>query len=58
LVHNVEDGALTKIEGASGHSGLGQVAGPAAVAGAAYFIGKGLEDSGDENTTNNNISVN
>ena len=50
LVHNPTDKSLTKVEGGVGPSLLGQIAGPAAVVGGAYFIGKGLEDSGD--TTN------
>jgi hypothetical protein len=55
LTHNLEDGALTKIEGGTGRSGLGQLAGPSAAVGAAYFIGKGLGDSGDEINTETNI---
>ena len=47
LTHNLEDGALTKIEGGTGRSGIGQLAGPSAAVGAAYFIGKGIGDSGD-----------
>ena len=55
FVHNKEDGALTKVEGGTGRSGLGQIAGPAAVVGAAYFIGRGLEGSGDEINSETNI---
>lgn len=54
LTHNVTDGTVSKIEGAAGSSALGQLAGPAAAVGAAYFIGKGIEESGDQNTTNVN----
>lgn len=47
LTYNNKDGALNKIEGGTGPSVLGQLAGPASVATAGYFVGRGLEDSGD-----------
>jgi hypothetical protein len=50
FTHNVEDGAVHKVEGGVGRSGLGQIAGPSAAVGAAYFIGKGIGDSGDRTT--------
>ena len=55
LVHKVESDQLHKVDGGTGPSFLGQMAGPAATAAAGYFIGEGLEDSGDRNrsTTNN-----
>jgi hypothetical protein len=62
LTHNTEDGTLMMVNGGSGASGLGQIAGPAAVVGGAYFIGKGLGDSGDNvtvkegDTTNLNVN--
>ena len=57
LTLNKADNGLTRIEGGVGASMLGQVAGPAAVAGAGYFIGRGIGDSGDENRTENNTSI-
>ena len=52
LTHNLKDGAVTKIEGGTGSSFLGQVAGPAATALGAYYIGQGIGESGDEVTVN------
>ena len=58
LTYNTADGTLTMINGGSGASGLGQIAGPAAVVGGAYFIGKGMKDSGDTTTiTTDNTSI-
>lgn len=47
LAFDTRDEGLHQLQAATGASGLSQIAGPAAVATGAYFIGKGLKDSGD-----------
>lgn len=55
MAHNTQDGALNRINAGTGAGFLGAVAQPAATAAAGYFIGDGLEDSGDEiNSVENN----
>jgi hypothetical protein len=56
LTHNPKDGALNKIEGGTGPSALGQFLGPASVATAGYFVGKGLGESGDVVTSSTELS--
>ena len=57
LSHSTKDGALNKIEGGTGPSVLGQFLGPASVTAAGYFIGEGIEDSGDvTNVTSDSAS--
>jgi len=47
---------LTKVDGGTGASALGTLAGPAATAYAGHEIGQGIDGSGDTNNINNSSS--
>ena len=58
LIYDKNNKTLDKVEGSSGSSFVGQLAGPAATAFSGYRIGKGIADSGDDTVVNNDSSSN